>query len=101
MADSELDRLYKMTGGPAFGHGNPNDGGAPGMSIRDWFAGQALDQAVQDYDRMGRTPYMEGGRLLPYEAKAVGTREEIIARQAYRYADAMLKARCGGGDHDQ
>jgi hypothetical protein len=70
------------------------------MSLCDWFAGQALDQAVQDYDRMGRTPYTKGDRLLPYEAKALGTREEIIARQAYRYADAMLKARREGGDHE-
>lgn len=29
-------------GGPAFAHGNPGDGGHPGMSLRDWYAGMAM-----------------------------------------------------------
>ncbi len=54
-----------------------------GMLLRDWFAGQSLPGAIEDYD----------GPATPYSAQATGTREEIIARQAYKYADAMLKAR--------
>jgi hypothetical protein len=80
MPDSEWDRLDKMTGGPAFGHGNPNDGGAPGMSIRDWFAGQALAGL-----------FASG----PHDCDEHG-----LAHDAYLHADAMLKARREGGDHE-
>ena len=45
----------------------------PGMSLRDWFAGQAL---------AGNLAY-PGGDLSP----------ESAAIMAYRYADAMLAAR--------
>lgn len=87
-------------GGPAF----PVHGGYPGddprnqimgggLSIRDWFAGQALEQSILDYDRTTRKGAHENGPVLPYAAKAIGSREDIIARQAYRYADAMLTAR--------
>ncbi|MTH96550.1 Arc family DNA-binding protein [Roseibium sp. RKSG952] len=62
-------------------------------TLRDHFAACALPEAINDYDRVGRSPNSNGESLLPYATKAVGTREEIIARQAYRYADAMLKAR--------
>lgn len=64
----------------------------PGMTLRDWFAGQALPQAIEDYDCMTRTS-SDHEWVLPYATKATGSREEIIARQAYRYADAMLAAR--------
>jgi pullulanase/glycogen debranching enzyme len=60
-----------------------------GMTLRDWFASQALPQSVLDYDRKDN----RANKILPYATKGVGTREEIIACQAYRYADAMLKAR--------
>ncbi len=85
-------------GGPAF----PTEGYSfeedmdivhPGMSLRDWFAGQALPQAILDYDRQTRTGPAQGDYVLPYTTKAIGTREDIIARQAYRYADALLTAR--------
>ena len=74
----------------------------PGMTLRDYFAGQALPQAVADYGEPSATTSSgqrrdRGNPVLPYAAKAIGTREEIIARQAYKYADAMLAAR-GGGD---
>jgi hypothetical protein len=69
-----------------------------GLSLRDWFAGQALQQAVLDYGEPNGHPVTgqrkdRGNPVLPYASKGVGTREEIIARQAYRYADAMLAAR--------
>ena len=69
----------------------------PGMTLRDWFARQALPQAVEDYgqpDLMKSTGQRRdrGNPVLPY-ANAHMTREQIIALQAYRYADAMLEAR--------
>lgn len=59
-------------GGPAFPYNFPPDNpfGGEGMSLRDWFAGQAL--AGMDVD--GGSP-------------------ETNARWAYRVADAMLAAR--------
>lgn len=100
-----IDTHVMNDGGPAF----PVHGGHPGddprnkilgggMSLRDWFAGQALPQAVEDYGQPmmgagGQQRRNHGNPVLPYSAAAIGTREEIIARQAYRYADAMLAAR--------
>lgn len=81
---------------PAFGHGDPTHGGDSGMTLRDYFAGQALPQAVEDYGEPNCGSGQRknhGNPVLPYSAPACGTREEIIARQAYRYADAMLQAR--------
>jgi len=63
------------------------------MTIRDWFAGQALSEAIQDYDRKTRAVMGEKVNVLPWATKSTGTREQIIARHAYRYADAMLEAR--------
>ena len=62
-------------GGPAF----PSvDYGSIGMSLRDWFAGQALAGVIaaccQD--------------TLNFE-----TREQLFARNAYAIADAMLAER--------
>lgn len=68
--------------------GLPTHEPEPGLDVRDWFASHALPQAVLDYDRRDR-----GNPVLPHAAKPIGTREDIIAWQAYRYADAMLRAR--------
>lgn len=72
-------------GGPAFPcPGDSN--GLEGMTLRDWFAGQAVPKAretVPEYDLKAMFgPHRTGIR-----------REEIIAADAYRIADAMLKAR--------
>lgn len=63
-------------GGPAFGHGNPEQGGDPGMSLRDWFAGQAL-----------------AGLVMLTAATEEEFRPDRIALMAGDIADAMLKAR--------
>lgn len=60
---------------------------------RDYFAGQALPQAVEDYDRKTRGVMDTKLNVLPWATQETGTREEIIVRQAYRYADAMLAER--------
>lgn len=64
-------------GGPAFAHGSPFQGGHPGMSLRDWFAGQALGMGF-DWCSLHET----GGYA---EAATV----------AYEIADALLAARKG------
>jgi hypothetical protein len=61
------------TGGPAFPDPQENWRGEKGMTLRDYFAGQAI---------AGKLP-MSGGM---YEAAD-------YARFAYEMADAMLKAR--------
>ena len=79
-------------GGPAFPVEDLGLNGTYGMSMRDWFAGQALPSAVEDYDRITRIGGAKGP-VLPWSNAVLGTRETIIARQAYTYADAMLDAR--------
>jgi len=53
--------------------------GSPGMSLRDWFAGQALAGVIS-------ACYFTGGPASYAE----------VAEQAYAYADSMLAARKGG-----
>ncbi len=66
----------KKTGGQAFpraGKYDPDygasEGGIDGMTLRDWFAGQALSGLVQNLG------------------------SEQASRMAYGYADTMLRAR--------
>lgn len=65
---------------PAFPMGNPEQGGYDGMTLRDYFAGQALAG-------MGVFMPSENGHITgPVGAK-------LRAEWAYMQADAMLKAR--------
>lgn len=71
--------MESKDGGPAFpreDYQTDNAGGQSGMSLRDWFAGQAL-----------------AGRNLM--ASSTHSTPEDGARRAYEYADAMLAARGG------
>lgn len=70
-------------GGPAFGHGNHEQGGDPGMSLRDWFAGQAL---------VGLLPAEEIAREEDSPIDRCATAREF-AEASYEIADAMLTAR--------
>ena len=73
MAETEKD------GGQVYpaAWGNPEQGGdyVPGMSLRDWFAGQAV-----------RARWGNGHAMMPEDA----------AQMAYQLADAMLIARATG-----
>ncbi len=73
-------------GGPAFPNVCMNDpchpSSEPGMTLRDWFAGQALVSVAQEY--LHRNGF-HGETLYPN-----------LAIHAYRVADAMLAARKGG-----
>ena len=61
-------------GGPAFAHGDPTHGGDPGMSLRDYFAGQALAGLVMNKRHIAFHPTDD-------------------AKWVYELADAMLEAR--------
>jgi hypothetical protein len=84
--------------GPAFPRGPiGEDCGQPyghqvGLTKREYIAAEALPQAVEDYDRLTRGVMDTKMNVLPWACKEMGTREEIIARQAVRYADALLAA---------
>jgi hypothetical protein len=84
------DRL--KDGGPAFPREYTHKG-CSGMSLRDWFAGQALcNPAIctgQASDWKLRASFGEHRTAI--------TRQEIAAKQAWQYADAMLAAREGKG----
>jgi hypothetical protein len=74
--DAVLDALGgESSGGPAFPFvleaNNGEKHNVVGMSLRDWFAGQAISGWVSDGD------------------------QTVFARQAYQLADAMLRAREG------
>jgi hypothetical protein len=63
----------KYDGGPAFPPMHNPDTHQSGMSLRDWFAGQALAGLLADPNVLGGAPE--------------------VANTAYRFADAMLEAR--------
>jgi len=54
------------------------------MHLRDWFAGQALAGLLA-----GQAGQQTGG----FHAGAAGDLEKPFAESAYRFADAMIKAR--------
>lgn len=71
----------EQDGGPAFPIATRNNGSHPGMSLRDWFAGQALTGLLSD-------PTNE-----IQEEESHGQYYAISAVSAYMIADAMLAAR--------
>jgi hypothetical protein len=72
-------------GGPAFPMGYHRDGNSAdhgGMTLRDWFAGQALAGWSQAHDRIASNMHSS------YD-------HEEIVRVAYKIADAMLARKAG------
>lgn len=67
-------------GGPAFPNVTGDYYDNNGMKLRDYFASAALQ-----------------GVLMNYTTEKYGATNEMVARAAYRYADAMLEARKNGG----
>jgi len=63
--------------------------GEAGMSLRDWFAGQALAGLLAD-DRETPACVSRGPEGIEQERKAFACN---VAKAAYRFADAMLAAR--------
>ena len=58
---------------------NPNNTEQTGMSLRDWFAGLAMQ-----------------GELASQDSESIIERLELLASYAYEVADAMMKARGEG-----
>lgn len=88
-------------GGPAFPQPETKNGntvadehGQGGMSLRDYFAGQALAGLVAS-DKASRIADDWERRGKPKPAPEVV--DAAIAQCAYIYADAMLAARAEGG----
>lgn len=72
---------------PSVGTGDPRDGmttGHTGMSLRDWFAGQALAGAWANPDL---SKAMSEAGMRPHDVRL------SLAESAYAQADIMLKAR--------
>lgn len=93
--------MDKQDGGPAFpaevtvfedktGRVGDIHAQHPGMSLRDWFAGQALNGLLSDVDCICGDPETNKGPQNIDEAA------KFTAHQAYVMADAMLKAREAG-----
>ena len=60
----------------------------PGMSLRDWFAGQAMAAAMMSE----ANPHLAAARLTAAQ-KRKRSYEAQLAVEAYQIADAMLAAR--------
>ncbi len=73
--------MTKSDGGPAFPIEMTGTPYAPGMTLRDWFAGQAMAAAYAG---------CVGAR--PDEGQ---TWAEMVSRECYEISDAMLAARRG------
>lgn len=101
-------------GGPAFPRSaNDCDNGAPGMSLRDWFAGMAMQAIVGSFRQTMRgkenARYDSDADLTTFDRNMAldlnhktgdcdGASE--IAFDAYAIADSMLQAReFSNGDH--
>lgn len=84
-------------GGPAFPFGQVSEvTGAPingyhndGMSLRDYFAGMALQGGLAS------TETLQQGAMLVQQAGGKITLEQMLAIRSYAFADAMLEARKG------
>ena len=70
--------------GETFASAQNAEGHQSGMSLRDWFAGQALASFGLDYDR----------------AASTGGEAEMVAQIAYQIADAMVAARAGSASKE-
>lgn len=74
---------FPMPGGPKDGYGNPTNRPQSGMSLRDWFAGQALSGPLASIFPVYMPDMKDGG---DYSI-------EQVAAVAYRIADAMIAER--------
>ncbi len=72
--------------------GSPTSGGIQsrgGMSLLDWLAGKAISVVRPVYEVTTKPHKHDGGHLPPFSK----IRADVIAREAYEIADAMLTER--------
>lgn len=87
-------------GGPAFPHISETLDGRdricfaaqPGMTLRDWFAGQALQGSLCNASATSEGVAMAVAERIA-QGKSAATFVTTAAKAAYVYADAMLIAR--------
>lgn len=90
-------------GGPAFPYAfehrdPPQCGFAPGMTLRDFFAANAIYMAFSDLKRADDSDtYIEVSGLKLVPGNDIYTAPEYVAAVAYEIADAMLAERAKGG----
>lgn len=88
--------MAKNDGGPAFPFSEFDDQAAsgqidhPGLSKRDWFAGQAMKGSLSTFDGDTRHPASIGSND---SAEARDRRLASIAEMSYAVSDAMLAER--------
>ena len=77
--------MNKDTGGPAFPrpHSGTSQFAQEGMTLRDYFAAKAIQAILHHYDSAFDEIDGEDGTPFP----------ELLAKDAYIMADAMLKVR--------
>lgn len=85
-----MAEIEKDDGGAAFPHmmATGHRDYAGGMSLRDWFAGQALPEIIR---------IASAGELEALDGERAG---QAIARSAYEAADAMLAERAKAEPRD-
>jgi hypothetical protein len=85
--------MRQEDGGPAFpvtiGSQNDQYLCGPGMSLRDWFAGQAMNSLIKARDAVSM---LNGAPDFPYE--------QNLAEACYLLADEMLKARAHSNESE-
>ena len=86
-------------GGPAFPHSYAQAaGGLNGMSLRDWFAGMALQGMLSSeiYMReidVAAESFVGDDDWRPTDAQKKRAQINVLSRTAFDLADAMLRAR--------
>ena len=91
----------RQDGGPAFPGisfwASPTDSNpVTGMSLRDWFAGQALAGAMSSWVKeWARVTAAMDETVMDHEAADTETVDKMLARECFRIADAMIAGRQG------
>ena len=84
--------MSKNDGGSAFpSHGTMGEVAQEGMSLREWYAGQALSGLLSDSNMIDVS-----ARAISSENRKDISVYELFSNMAYLYADAMLAERSKG-----
>ncbi len=89
-------------GGNAFpesykGNDKPHEGIGDGMTLRDYFAGQAMQGILASYSDIERMRMAAEG----WKKSGENTFEEYLSSMSYQQADAMIKERMKEASGDE
>jgi hypothetical protein len=84
--------MSKPDGGPAFPHSAP-EGCAPneGMTLRDWFAGMALQGLIASL--AGKHVAISADKIRRKKGIPKNRMEWLVSKCSYDYADTMIAER--------